>query len=232
MPRRRLAPEPPPLIDLPAVSCVPDWEWERRSWHEGWRWVAGVDEAGRGPLAGPVVAAAVILPRELELEGLRDSKILPAPVREELYDRIVAQAVCWAVGWSEPEEIDRVNILQATYLAMARAVEALEIAPCGALIDGRPVRGLPCDHTALVDGDARCVSIAAASVVAKVTRDRLMRGLDERHPGYGFARHKGYTTPEHLRELRRLGPCACHRRSFAPVAELLAPPAPALEALL
>jgi ribonuclease HII len=180
-----------------------------------------VDEAGRGPLAGPVVAAAVVLPRETELEGLRDSKCLPPPVREELYERIMGVALGWAAAAVGPEEIDRLNILRATHAAMKMALGALSPAPCGALVDGLPVAGLPCPHRAIVDGDARCVTIAAASIIAKVTRDRLMCSLDERYPGYGFARHKGYTTPEHLRALRELGPSPCHRRSFAPVASLV-----------
>jgi ribonuclease HII len=209
-----------PLRELP--PAVPDWGWERRVRAEGWLHVAGVDEAGRGPLAGPVVAAAVILPEGLQLEALRDSKCLPAPVRETLYAEITARALCWSVAAADVEEIDTFNILRATHLAMARALEGLSLPPHGALVDGLPVKGLACPHQAIVDGDARCVSIAAASILAKVTRDRMMVGLDERHPGYGFARHKGYSTPEHLRALRELGPSPCHRRSFRPVADMLA----------
>jgi ribonuclease HII len=217
MPRRA---SQPCLLDLPAPRPVPDWTWEQHAWEQGWGTVAGVDEAGRGPLAGPVVAAAVVLPRDLELEHLQDSKCLPEAVRERLYARIVAGAVCWSVAAVEPEEIDRVNILRATHRAMAQALQALQPMPHGALVDGLPVPGLPCSHQAIVRGDARCVSIAAASILAKVTRDRLMRELDERFPGYGFARHKGYHTREHLRALQERGPSPCHRRSFRPVAEL------------
>ncbi|HEU4753561.1 MAG TPA: ribonuclease HII [Armatimonadota bacterium] len=218
MPRRR-TPEAAPLIEVLAPPRVPGWDWERRARAEGWERVAGVDEAGRGPLAGPVVAAAVILPPGRELEGLRDSKCLPLSARERLYDCIVDDALGWAVEAVAPEEIDRVNILRATHLAMARALASLDPPPHGALVDGLPVRDLGCPHHAIVDGDALCCSIAAASILAKVTRDRLMVELDAQYPGYGFARHKGYGTPEHLLALRRLGPSPCHRRSFRPVRE-------------
>ncbi|MFN3648964.1 MAG: ribonuclease HII [Armatimonadota bacterium] len=204
----------------PPVLTQPTWEPERAAWTGGWLRVAGVDEAGRGPLAGPVVAAAVILPREVELPGLDDSKRLDAGERQRLYDLVVSQAEAWSVAAVDVEEIDRVNILRATHLAMARALSQLAPLPDGALVDGLPVSGLPCPHRALVDGDALCISIAAASVVAKVTRDAMMLELDSRFPGYGFARHKGYSTPEHQRALRELGPAACHRRSFRPVAQL------------
>ena len=209
-----------PLIDVP-VPAEPDWKWEQSARRRGWKRVAGVDEAGRGPLAGPVVAAAVILPPGIEFAGLRDSKCLTPAERERLFGEITAAALCWAVGTVEPEEIDRVNILRATHLAMAQALAALVPTPCGALVDGLPVHGLPCPHRSLVRGDALCVSIAAASVVAKVTRDRMMEELDRRHPEYGFARHKGYSTPEHLQALSDHGPVPCHRRSFAPVAKCL-----------
>lgn len=201
----------------------PTWEWEQRAWDSGWEHVAGVDEAGRGPLAGPVVAAAVVLPRAFTLEGLRDSKQVREAERERLYDAVTARAVAWHVAEATPEEIDLHNILRATHLAMARAVSGLGLAVHGALVDGLPVSGLPCPHHAVVSGDARCISIAAASILAKVTRDRIMREMDARHPGYRFDRHKGYGTAEHLRALRELGPSPCHRRSFRPVAELLGP---------
>lgn len=210
------------LIEVP--EAMPTWEWERRLWAEGWARVAGVDEAGRGPLAGPVVAAAVILPPDVELEGLRDSKRLPEGARERLYARIVEVAVCWSVGAAEPEEIDALNILRATHQAMARALAGLSPAPHGALVDGLPVQGLACAHRAVVRGDSLCVSIAAAAVLAKVTRDRRMEELDRQHPGYGLARHKGYGTREHLEALRELGPSPCHRRSFAPVAAVCGVP--------
>jgi ribonuclease HII len=167
-----------------------------------------------------VVASAVILPPRVRLPGINDSKQLSAAAREAAYEAVVRKAHAWAVAAVEVEEIDRINILRATHEAMAAALRALDPAPDGALVDGLPVTGLPCPHQALVDGDALCVSIAAASIVAKVTRDRLMCELDECYPGYGFAQHKGYGTRDHLRALRELGPSPCHRRSFRPVAEL------------
>ena len=202
-----------------AKGVIPTRAWEIQALGFGWSRIAGVDEAGRGPLAGPVVAAAVILPTEVELEGLRDSKCLTAEVREVLYAQVVQVAICWSVALVEPEEIDRINILKATHLAMARALSGLAPAADGALVDGLPVQGLPCPHQAIVGGDGSCVSIAAASILAKVTRDRLMHELDQVYPGYGLARHKGYGTREHLDALRNLGPSPCHRRSFRPVAE-------------
>jgi ribonuclease HII len=205
-----------PKREVPA----PTWEWEARLWEKGWTAVAGVDEAGRGPLAGPVVAAAVVLPREIELTGVHDSKRLDAAERERIYEAIRECAVCWSVAVVDHQEIDRINILRATHAAMAQALAALEPTPHGALVDGLPVQGLPCPHQAIVSGDALCVSIAAASILAKVSRDRIMVDLDEHYPGYGFARHKGYSTPEHLAALSELGPSPCHRRSFRPVALL------------
>ncbi len=219
MARRRPDKQEPLFEPAPLPPVLPGREWELRVRGEGWERVAGVDEAGRGPLAGPVVAAAVVLPDDLELPGLRDSKLLRPEEREELYLAVTAGAVAWAVGTADAAEIDRVNILRATHLAMARALSALEQRVHGALVDGLPVSGLPCPHRAIVGGDACCVSIAAASVIAKVTRDRLMRELDARFPGYGFAEHKGYATPAHRRALRELGPSPCHRRSFRPVRE-------------
>jgi ribonuclease HII len=199
------------------AAVIPTRAWEIQARGFGWSRIAGVDEAGRGPLAGPVVAAAVILPEEVELEGLRDSKCLTAECREALYLQVVQVALCWSVALVEPEEIDRINILKATHLAMARALSGLAPAADGALVDGLPVKGLPCPHQAIVKGDGSCVSIAAASILAKVTRDRLMQELDSVYPGYGLARHKGYGTREHLAALRDLGPSPCHRRSFKPV---------------
>ncbi len=193
---------------------------ERALRARGFSLVAGVDEAGRGPLAGPVVAAAVILTEDLELEGVTDSKKLTAPKRESWHRILTSRAdICWAVGQASVEEIDSLNILRATHLAMARAVEALSARPDHALVDGLPVRGLPVDHTAVVSGDTLCLSIAAASILAKVTRDRLMTDLDALYPQYGFARHKGYGVRQHLEALRIHGPCPVHRRSFAPVAQ-------------
>lgn len=181
--------------------------------------VAGVDEAGRGPLAGPVVAAAVILPDDCTLEGLDDSKKLTARKREHFHAILTARAdIHWGIGQAEVAEIDKLNILRATHLAMARALEALPRKPGHALVDGLPVRGLPVPHTALVAGDTLSLSIAAASIMAKVTRDRLMTALDAEYPQYGFARHKGYGVREHLEALRSHGPSPVHRRSFQPVA--------------
>jgi ribonuclease HII len=183
--------------------------------------VAGVDEAGRGPLAGPVVVAAVILPLKFPRRGLDDSKALSAAAREDHYARITNDPeVVWAVAIREADAIDRVNILRATHEAMREAVTALLLPAAHALIDGLPVRPFPIEHTALVGGDGISLSIAAASVVAKVTRDHLMARHAEAWPEYGFDRHKGYATPEHLATLRRHGPCPIHRRSFEPVAQL------------
>jgi ribonuclease HII len=188
--------------------------------------IAGVDEAGRGPLAGPVVAAAVILDRKRIPKGLNDSKQLSAETREEMFVLIMERATAVGVGEASVDEIDLVNIRQATHLAMARAVRALTIAPLFALVDGNDAPPLPCRCDTLVEGDARSVSIAAASIIAKVTRDRLMRALHEEHPGYGWFSNKGYGTGEHLEALGRLGPCRHHRRSFAPVHNILYPQIP------
>lgn len=192
----------------------PHFLFERRLWAQGFRLVAGVDEAGRGPLAGPVVAAAVVLPPEAYLPGLDDSKRLTAARREALEPRIKDAAVVWGVAVAGVEEIDQLNIARAAFLAMARAVAALAVAPDHLLVDGFPIPGVPVPQQAIVGGDALCNSIAAASVLAKVYRDRLMAEYDELFPGYGFAVHKGYPTPAHREALRRLGPSPIHRRSF------------------
>lgn len=205
----------------------PGWAHEQRRWDEGCRLVAGCDEAGRGPLAGPVVAAAVILPRDLALPGLNDSKKLDAAVREGLFGAVLAGATAVGIGLAEPEEIDSLNILRASLVAMRRAVAALGMPPDHVLIDGnRPAPGLPCAQTAVPGGDGSSVSIAAASIVAKVTRDAVMVRLDALFPGYGFAGHKGYPCPSHLAALELLGPCRVHRTSFGPVRALLADPPP------
>ncbi len=181
-------------------------------------WIAGVDEAGRGPLAGPVVVAAVILDPAHPIEGLADSKQLSATRREQLFTLIVAHTLAHAIVRVEAAEIDRVNILQATLAGMRRALEALAITPAQALIDGnRLPKALPCPARAIVRGDATEPAISAASILAKVARDRILCEYDARWPGYGFAQHKGYPVPGHLEALRRLGPCPEHRRSFAPV---------------
>lgn len=194
---------------------------ERELRKTGVRIIAGIDEAGRGPLAGPVVAAAVILPEKFRHKVLNDSKQLTASVRDELYAELTApgNGVVWAVSVAESGEIDRINILRATHQAMRRAVTALTPAPEHALIDGLPVRPFPIPQTALVKGDALSLSIAAASVVAKVTRDRIMAEMDALYPVYNFGQHKGYGTAEHLDKLRCHGPCPIHRRSFLPVAQ-------------
>jgi ribonuclease HII len=183
--------------------------------------VAGVDEAGRGPLAGPVVAAAVILDERHAIAGLADSKALRERRRTELADQIRQQAMAWAIGSASVEEIDRINILQATLLAMQRAVQALEPAPGLVLVDGNQAPRLGCTAKTVVRGDALIPSISAASILAKVTRDALMVSLDAEYPGYGFAIHKGYPTTTHRRALESLGITPEHRRSFGPVRKLL-----------
>lgn len=185
--------------------------------------VCGIDEAGRGPLAGPVVAAAVILDHDRPIRGLRDSKQLTAARREQLAERIRVRAVAWAVAEASVEEIDSLNILQAALLAMVRAVTRLTVAPDYALVDGNQLPRLPIPGRAIVAGDALEPAISAASILAKTARDALMRDFDREHPGYGFAQHMGYATAEHLDRLQRLGPCVLHRRSFAPVRSLFAP---------
>lgn len=181
--------------------------------------LAGVDEVGRGPLAGPVVAAAVILDDLQPIHGLRDSKALSPAMRERLATEIRAKALCLAVAEASVEEIDQLNILQATMLAMQRAVERLRLTPSHVLVDGNRLPKLKVPAEAIVKGDARIPAIAAASIVAKVHRDALLCAMHETHPEYGFAEHKGYPTPEHLAALRAHGPCAAHRHSFAPVRE-------------
>lgn len=187
------------------------------------RRVAGVDEAGRGPLAGPVVAAAVILGPECAIEGLADSKQLSAGSREALARLIMSRSSAWAVAWADAAEIDALNILAASLLAMRRAVDRLGIAPEHVQVDGNrcPRLARACTVEAVVGGDASVAAISAASILAKTWRDAWMERLELRHPGYGFARHKGYPTAEHRAALLRLGPCAAHRRSFGPVARLL-----------
>lgn len=184
--------------------------------------IAGVDEAGRGPLAGPVVVAAVILDPQRPIDGIDDSKALSAMQRDALAPLIRDCAMAWSVIVVEVDEIERRNILGATLVGMSRALAALAPAPTLALIDGnRLPRELPCPARTIVGGDASEAAIGAASILAKTTRDALMIELDAVHPGYGFAQHKGYPTPEHLAALERLGPCAIHRRGFAPVRRLL-----------
>jgi ribonuclease HII len=191
---------------------------ETELYGEGYMRIAGVDEAGVAPLAGPVVAAAVILPRNYKLPGLDDSKkILDERKRESLARQIKEDAICWATGKAEVEEIDRLNIYQSGLLSMQRAVEGLSVKPDYILVDARTIPQCPYPQKGIIHGDALSSSIAAASLIAKTTRDSLMAEFDRLYPGYGFARHKGYPTPEHLRLLEKLGPVLIHRKSFAPV---------------
>jgi len=183
---------------------------------------AGVDEAGRGPLAGPVVASAVILDPRKRIRGIRDSKVIEPEEREELAIKIRSSAIAWSVAWADVEEIDNINILQATYLAMRRALLGLRVRPAHVQIDGDRCPSfvglsLECSFEAIVDGDARRICIGAASILAKTTRDAMMVGLDAVYPQYGFASHKGYSTPEHFEALGKYGPSPIHRRSFEPV---------------
>lgn len=195
---------------------------EQELWAKGFRHIAGVDEAGVGPLAGPVVAAAVVLPIDFRLEGLDDSKkILEASRREELAQQVKAAAICWAIGSASPKEIDSLNIYHASLLAMRRAVEGLTTAPDYCLVDARTIPECVIPQRGIIHGDALSMSIAAASIVAKTTRDATMKELDRAYPGYGLAEHKGYSTPEHLEALERLGACEIHRRSFSPVQRAL-----------
>jgi len=206
------------FFDLPST---PDHSVEQGMRSRGYNYVAGVDEAGRGPLAGPVVAAAVILPIPCDIPGINDSKKLTAAQREELYEIIFQEAISVGIGISAPEIIDRHNILEATLMAMKAAVEALDPKPQSIIVDGisRVPTLLP--QRTVKKGDARCVSIAAASIIAKVTRDRLMDTLHERYPHYGFNKHKGYGAQSHLKALKEHGPCEAHRLTFKGVKELI-----------
>ena len=191
-----------------------DWKIEESRLNEQIRILCGCDEAGRGPLAGPVYAAAVVLPRSFSLEGLNDSKKLTALQRDKLFDRICAEADDWCVARAEVEEIEEINILNAALLAMRRAVEGLKVLPDLALVDGNISRGFPVPAVAVVHGDALSPSIAAASILAKVSRDRYCEEMDRRYPAYGFAKHKGYGTKAHYAALDVYGPCPEHRMSF------------------
>lgn len=193
--------------------------WERRLRRQGLALIAGVDEAGRGPLAGPVTAAAVILPADLFLPGLNDSKQVPPGLRVSLAAAIKSQALAWAVGWASVAEIDSLNILAAARLAMRRALAALAIRPDHVLTDAVSLPGLPVGVTPLIGGDALSASIAAASILAKTARDELMAAYDSLFPQYGFSRHKGYPTPDHWEAIDRYGVTILHRRSFAGLAE-------------
>jgi ribonuclease HII len=188
--------------------------YERQAWAEGFLAVAGIDEAGRGPLAGPVVAAACILDPARPVYGVDDSKKLTPASRDRLYEQIISQAVAWSVGLCEPDVIDRINILQATCAAMREAARGLAARPDLLLIDAVQLKGIDLPVWPIIRGDALSVSIAAASIIAKVTRDRLMVEYDKRYPAYGFSQHKGYGTPAHYEALLRHGPCPIHRLSF------------------
>lgn len=194
---------------------MPDYEFEKAAVNSGFSCICGVDEAGRGPLAGPVCAAAVILPEGAVIEGLDDSKKLTEKKRERLYDVIKETAVAYSVAYGTLEEIETVNILEATYLAMNRAIEGLNVKPDFALIDGNRVpRGIKIPCETIVKGDSKSMSVAAASVLAKVTRDRLMLEYDKKYPEYNFKKHKGYGTKEHTELIKQYGPCEIHRLSF------------------
>ena len=190
------------------------WNYEHRCYDEGFRIVCGVDEAGRGPLAGPVCAAAVILPKDLEIEGLNDSKKLSDKRRRALFEEITAQAVAYGIAFATEQEIDEINILQATFLAMRRAMEQLSVCPDIALIDGNRETDFGLPVRTVVKGDSLSANIAAASILAKVTRDDFMLEQAKRYPEYGFDVHKGYGTRAHYAALREYGPCPIHRRTF------------------
>lgn len=189
-------------------------EFEKKAWEKGYTYIAGVDEAGRGPLAGPVVAAAVILPRDACIPGINDSKQLSPRTRETLYREITDKALAWSVGVGEVVEIDAFNILQATKMAMKRALATLPVKPDLVIIDALELEGIDCPQQAIVGGDRLSLSVAAASIVAKVTRDRWMCEMDKVFPGYNFAAHKGYATAEHRRVLKEMGPTPIHRKTF------------------
>lgn len=192
-----------------------DWfAYERKAVSAGHSLICGIDEAGRGPLAGPVYAAAVILPMDCEIEGLNDSKKVSEKKREQLFDVILEKAVAYGIGSASAEEIDAINILQATFLAMERAVAALQQPADWALVDGNRMPPLPIPGETVVKGDAQCASIAAASILAKVSRDRVLRELDLKYPQYGFAKHKGYGTKAHYEAIKRFGVLSEHRKTF------------------
>ena len=194
---------------------MPDYSYEKAAENSGFKLICGVDEAGRGPLAGPVCAAAVILPDDLEIEGLNDSKKLSEKKREQLYDVITEKALAYSVAYGTLEEIEEKNILNATFLAMNRAIEGLQLKADFALIDGNKIpTGIKIPAAAIVKGDAKSMSIAAASILAKVNRDRLLMEYDKKYPQYQFAKHKGYGTKLHTDLIKEFGPCEIHRLSF------------------
>ncbi len=191
-----------------------NWDLENSYYEKGYSVICGTDEAGRGPLAGKVYAAAVILPRGLEIEGLNDSKKISEKKREALFDIIIEKAIAYSIQSSSVEEIDELNILAASQLAMKRAVEALSKKPDLVLVDGNVAREFPCDAVTVIKGDSKSPNIAAASILAKVSRDRYCMEMDRQYPEYGFAKHKGYPTKEHRELVKKLGPCPLHRKTF------------------
>jgi ribonuclease HII len=205
------------------------WKFEKIAAHDGFITIAGVDEAGRGPLAGPVVSAAVVLPKRFPIDGVTDSKKLSSKKRNSLYDQIYAHATSVGIGIIDPVEIDRINILRAALLSMAVAVQNLHPSPDLLLVDGKFKTPMRMEQKTIIKGDALSISIGAASIVAKVTRDRLMKRYDLDYPQYGFSRHKGYPTRAHKEALRRFGHCPIHRRTFKGVREV-ADPLPLFEA--
>ncbi len=196
------------------ISQPLTWELENELHEKGYKIICGTDEAGRGPLVGPVVAGACVLDPSVEIEGLNDSKKLSEKKREELYNIICEKAIAWATGIATPDEIDEINILNASMLAMKRAIAALDVSPDAALVDGNCTRSFEIPAFAIVKGDSKSPSIAAASILAKVTRDRMCEELDREYPKYNIAKHKGYPTKEHMELVRKYGPCPEHRRTF------------------
>jgi ribonuclease HII len=204
---------------MESKSNIDIWAYETQAHSMGHSHIAGVDEAGRGPLAGPVVAGAGILPDDFDPTGVDDSKKLTSAKREIMFERISKESTAVGVGIVGPDEIDRINILRATHLAMRLALENMEAVYDYVLVDGLSVSGLGAPTLAIVKGDSKCISIGAASIVAKVTRDMIMVDLDKKYPGYGFAKHKGYGCKFHIEAIERMGPCPCHRMSFSPISE-------------
>ncbi len=195
-------------------------EYEEKYWKKGIFFIAGVDEAGRGPLAGPVVAASVIFPDTIEIKDIDDSKKLSPEEREDLYEEIIEKALAIGIGVVDNNVIDKINILQATYTAMLRALNKLDIMPEIVLIDGNPVPNMPIKQENIIKGDSKSISIAAASIIAKVYRDRIMEFYGLEYPEYDFTHNKGYATKKHIEIVYKVGPCEIHRRSFSPIKEL------------
>lgn len=195
------------------------YQFEEELYDNGYHLICGVDEAGRGPLAGPVVVASCILPPFLRIKGINDSKKLSAKKREELYKIIVKQAIDYKIVFVSNEDVDKYNIYQATKKGMLEAISKLKVQPDYALIDAMPLHELELKHDSIIHGDARCASIAAASILAKVTRDHYMEKMDVKYPNYGFKKHKGYPTKDHLEALEKYGPCKIHRKTYAPVSK-------------